>query len=69
MATKNRARRFLDSITAAGRQAYQSVILGALQDKPVYQGIDDTDVAAQNRPARRRAKNKVARASRKKNRR
>lgn len=34
-----------------------------------FQGFDDTDVAAQKRIAKRRAKNKVARASRKANRR
>lgn len=45
-------------------------ILNALQGRPVFQGIDpDVDPAAANRLAKRRAKNKVARASRKVNRR
>ena len=45
-------------------------ILKALQGRPMFQGIDpDVDPAAANRLAKRRAKNKVARASRKANRR
>lgn len=45
-------------------------ILRALQGRPIFQGIDaEHDPAAANRLAKRRAKNKVARASRKVNRR
>lgn len=45
-------------------------ILRALQGRPIFQGIDpETDPAAANRLAKRRAKNKVARASRRANRR
>lgn len=45
-------------------------ILRALQGRPIFQGVDpDLDPAAANRLAKRRAKNKVARASRKANRR
>lgn len=45
-------------------------ILRALQGRPVFQGIDaDVDPAAANRLRKRRAKNRVARASRKANRR
>ena len=45
-------------------------ILRALQGRPMFQGIDpDVDPAAANRLRKRRAKNKVAKASRKANRR
>lgn len=43
--------------------AYQKVILAALQTKPMYQGTVPDEVVA-----KRRAANKVARASRRKNR-
>lgn len=45
-------------------------ILSALQGRRIFEGIDpERDPAAANRLAKRRAKNKVARASRKANRR
>jgi hypothetical protein len=45
-------------------------ILNALQGRQMFQGVDpERDPAAANRLAKRRAKNKVARASRKANRR
>lgn len=53
-----------------GPTSWGSRILRALQGRPIFQGIDaDLDPAAANRLRKRRAKNKVARASRKANRR
>lgn len=49
--------------TLSLKQAYQLAILNGLQGKPVYQGTVPAHVKA-----RRRAANKVARASRRKNR-
>jgi hypothetical protein len=65
-----RSEKLIEKLTALvkGPNAYQQRIAAALP--PTYfQGFDDDDVAAQKRIAKRRAKNKVARASRKANRR
>lgn len=49
---------------------WHSRILNALQGRAVFQGIDpETDPAAHNRLLKRRAKNRMAKASRKANRR
>lgn len=55
--------------TWAAPSAWGARLLSALQSKPLYQGIDEEDLAAVNRLAKRRRKNRLAKASRKANRR
>lgn len=53
-----------------GPNSYQTRILLALQGRPIFQGPAELDEAAfANRVAKRRARNRMARASRKANRR
>ena len=56
--------------TYANPSSWGGAILRALQHQPVFQGIDaEEDPAAANRLAKRRRKNRLAKASRKANRR
>lgn len=55
---------------AAPITPWHARILNALQGRPLFQGIDpELDPAASNRLAKRRRRNRIAKASRKTNRR